>query len=267
MRSHANIKGHPIHPMLIPLPIGFLVGCVIADLVGYFGDWSLGWTMAGYLNLATIVTGLMAGIPGFLDYLYTIPANSSAKRRAEWHMGVNLTALALFGLSWLFRDSDTWHPGVGTLLLEVAGAGLLSAGGWLGGTLAYRNQVGVDHRYADAGKWKEMVVEGKPGEKVTVAKTDELEVGHMKLLRSGSQRWVLARTEEGYRVFDDHCTHRGGPLSGGMMICGTVACPWHGSQFSAHDGGVKAGPAEHSIRTYRVEEVGGEVRLVLPLGV
>jgi len=47
------------------------------------------------------------------------------------------------------------------------------------------------------------------------------------------------------------------------MICGVVQCPWHGSQFDARTGAVKAGPAKEKVGTYRVEVAGGEVRLVL----
>jgi nitrite reductase/ring-hydroxylating ferredoxin subunit len=75
---------------------------------------------------------------------------------------------------------------------------------------------------------------------------------------------VLARTEEGYVAFDDHCTHRGGSLAGGVLACGVVTCPWHGSQFEARTGSVKSGPAEQPIGTYRVEQSGDEVRLAVP---
>ena len=45
------------------------------------------------------------------------------------------------------------------------------------------------------------------------------------------------------------------------MICGTVQCLWHGSQFDVSTGKVKAGPAKKEITVYRVEEAGGDVRL------
>jgi nitrite reductase/ring-hydroxylating ferredoxin subunit len=85
----------------------------------------------------------------------------------------------------------------------------------------------------------------------------------MKLLHVDGKRIVLARTEDGYVAFDDGCTHKGGSLAGGAMICGTVQCPWHGSQFDARTGDVKAGPAKKGITTYRVEQREGEVRLTL----
>jgi len=43
-----------------------------------------------------------------------------------------------------------------------------------------------------------------------------------------------------------------------------VQCPWHGSQFDARSGAVKAGPATEPVGTYSVEVTGGEVRLSLP---
>jgi nitrite reductase/ring-hydroxylating ferredoxin subunit len=96
-----------------------------------------------------------------------------------------------------------------------------------------------------------------------VAEADELEVDQMKLIRVDGRRIVLARTEEGYVAFDDRCTHRGGSLAGGLISCGTVHCPWHGSQFDVRSGAVCAGPAEDPITTYAVREEDGRVRLVL----
>ena len=72
---------------------------------------------------------------------------------------------------------------------------------------------------------------------------------------------AYAKTETEYLAFDDHCTHRGGSLAGGSMICGTVQCPWHGSQFDISSGEVKAGPAREKIATYPVEERDGKVFL------
>ena len=264
MRSTAHLMGHPIHPMLVAFPIAFGVGAPVFDAVGVAADWPTVWSAGAYLAAACVVTGLVAGVPGFIDYLYTVPPESSAKRRATWHLGVNVTALALIALGWAFRDLASLRPGVGTLLLEAGGLGLMTWGGWMGGTLAYRNQIGVDHRSAHAGKWKEKSVEGKPGEAVDVGAADELKVGQMKLIRSAGRRIVLARTEEGYVAHDDRCTHRGGSLADGVLACGVVTCPWHGSQFDARTGAVKSGPAEKPIPTYEVNVSSGRVRLTLP---
>jgi nitrite reductase/ring-hydroxylating ferredoxin subunit len=87
----------------------------------------------------------------------------------------------------------------------------------------------------------------------------------MKLLHLEGERLVLARTEQGYLVFNDRCTHRGGSLAGGVIIRGVVQCPWHGSQFDCRSGKVTAGPATEPILTYQAAEQGGNV--VLTFGV
>ena len=119
----------------------------------------------------------------------------------------------------------------------------------------------MDHRYAYAGKWKEKYFE--KGGKLIAARSDQLKPNQMKLLHVGGQRIVLARTEKNYVAFEDRCTHRGGSLADGNLICGTVQCPWHGSQFDVVTGEVKAGPAKENIRTYTVTESDGNVYLEL----
>ena len=85
----------------------------------------------------------------------------------------------------------------------------------------------------------------------------------MKLIHAGAKRIVIARSEDGYVAFDDRCTHRGGSLAGGSMICGTVQCPWHGSQFSVKDGSVKAGPAKMPVVTYPIRQENGKLFLTV----
>jgi nitrite reductase/ring-hydroxylating ferredoxin subunit/uncharacterized membrane protein len=256
--------GHPLHPLLIVFPAAFTVGAPVADVAGLLGDWPSVWTTGAYMSAAAVVTGLVAGVPGFIDYVYVVPPNSSGKKRATQHMVINLTALAALAAGWAFRDGTSLRPGAGTLVLEVAALGLVSYGGWLGGTLVYRNQIGVDHRYAGAGKWKEVDVSGGSGDLVVVASAAELQVNQMKLLRIGDRRIVLARADAGYFAFDDHCTHRGGSLAGGLLACNTVTCPWHGSQFDVTNGRVSSGPAKEQIKTYDVEQSGHDVRLRVP---
>lgn len=265
MRSAASFKGHPIHPMLIPLPIGFFLGALGFDLAGVLRGTPSLWTTGAYLAAAGVVTALLAAVPGAIDYFRTVPPGSSGKRRATKHALVNVSATVLFAAGWFLRGGAAAEPGVLVLGLEAVGVVLLTMGGWMGGTLAYRNQIGVDHRYARAGKWSEARPDDA-SDRPVVAGADELEVDQMKLVVVDGQRIVVGRTEKGYVAFDDHCTHRGASLADGVLMCGRVQCPWHGSQFDAVTGEVRAGPADRGISVYEVEETGGQLRLVLPSG-
>lgn len=188
-------------------------------------------------------------MPGVIDYLKSVPPQSSAKERATNHAILNVTALTLFSTGWAlsrrFRNA--------AFVLKSLGVGAISAAGWMGGTLAYRNQIGVDHRYANAGKWQEETREHGSRALVSAAASGELEVNQMMLVHAGEERIAVVRTEDGYAAFQDRCTHRGGPLSDGALICGVVQCPWHGSQFDVRTGDVKCGPAEKKIKTYEIE--------------
>jgi Ferredoxin subunits of nitrite reductase and ring-hydroxylating dioxygenases len=249
--------------MLIPFPIAFLVGAFVFDVLGTLFDNPSFWTTGAYLAIGGIVMGLVAAVPGVIDYLYSVPPNSSGKQRAKRHMLVNVTALVLFAVAWGIRGSADAQPGVLVFLLEIIGLIPLGTGGWLGGTLVDRNFIGPEHRYAHAGKWKEESVEAVPGKPLRVAGADELQMNQMKLIHVGDRRLVLGRGEDGYFAFDDSCTHRGGSLADGIMICNTVQCLWHGSQFDVRNGAVKAGPAKDGISTYRVEVTDGAVHLIL----
>jgi len=212
------------------------------------------------MYLLCVIGQLLEAIPGAVDYFKTVPPNSSGKRRATQHALLNMTNLVLFFIAWLLKGNNV-NPYI-ILVLEITGLILLTIAGWLGGTLVYRNQIGIDSRYADAGKWKEEYKDAAQ-KQIEVAAIDELKPNQMKLIHAGDKRIVIGRTEKGYLAFDDHCTHRGGSLAGGVMICGTVQCPWHGSQFDVMSGTVKAGPAKESINTYRVVEIDGKVYLNL----
>lgn len=263
MKSRASIKSHPIHQMLIPFPLASLWGSLLFDLLGRVMDRPALWTTGGHLAIVGVITALVAAIPGFLDYVHTVPPDSTGKTRATRHMMVNLSAVGLMALAWWLRDDVTLPPGAAELAAKAGSVILVTVGGWMGGTLVVRNQIGVDHRYARAGKWSEESFQVQPGTPFVVAKVDDLQPNQMRLLHVNGRRIVLARTENGYAAFDDSCTHRGGSLADGVLMCGRVQCPWHGSQFDVKTGAVHSGPARESIAAYRVEQRSGEVRLTL----
>src|SRR5439155_17793852 len=167
-------------------------------------------TVSRYLVPAGLVAGLVAAVPGLVDYLGSVPPQSSAKERATRHALINVGSLALFALSWLAgKKRRRALP----LAMQSIGTATLCVGSWMGGTLVYRNQIGVDHRYANAGKWQEQSVPAGNWQRVLAA-ADDLKPNQMKLIHAGDHRVVLARTEDRRcHAFADRCTHKGGPLS------------------------------------------------------
>ena len=261
MKSRAHFKGHPLHPILVSFPIAFYTGTLLYDILAKTYSPEFLFT-AFNLEIAALISAGIAAIPGLIDYMYTVPPRSTAKKRGTKHALTNISVIVFYLAALIYR-TDNEVPNI-LILIALEGVGwiLLLFAGWMGGTLVYRNQIGVDPRYADAGKWKEEFYKLTEGE-IEVGDVNELKINQMKLIHLDEKRVVIARSEEGYVAFDDHCTHRGGSLAGGSMICGTVQCPWHGSQFSVSDGSVKAGPAKVPIGTYALRVDNGKLFLTM----
>ncbi len=256
MRARAQIKSHPLHPLLVAFPIGLFVTSLIFDLIGTGLSSGALFAAAWFCMIAGLIGGVLAAIPGAVDLFTVVPPDSSGKRRGYKHALLNLAVLAIFIADAAYRGGPAAAATETSLVLSAIGVVLLFISGWLGGTLVYRNQIAVDHRYANAGKWKQVTLTSweKP-----VCQASDLIEGQMLLAEIEGARVVLARCPDGWAAFSDHCTHKGGPLSDGALVACTVQCPWHGSQFDVHSGRVVNGPAEEKINTYDVSIHNGEV--------
>ena len=123
--------GHPLHPALVVLPIGAWTSAIAADVLREP-------TAARKLTALGCVSALPAALAGGVDWLST----DGARRRVGLvHAVLNDSALICFTQSWRARRRG--HRGRG-FLASLAGGGLLTAGAWLGGHLAYSQGVGVD---------------------------------------------------------------------------------------------------------------------------
>jgi len=143
MESKAKLLGHPIHQMLIVFPLGLLAMAVVFDLISFFTGSTHWTTMAYYMIGAGLVTGVLAAIPGLIDYL-AIPPDTRAKNIGALHGIGNVFVLALFGASWFMRRDQPSDPELLACLFSYMGAGLSLMTGWLGGELVDRLGVGVD---------------------------------------------------------------------------------------------------------------------------
>ena len=143
MEARAKVLGHPIHQMLIPLPLGVLSMAVIFDVLALVGGWTRLQEAAYYMIAAGVISGLVAAIFGLIDYL-AIPKGTRAKKIGAIHGIGNVIVVVLFALSWLLRRDDPDAAHTMATIIAVAGAALAGVTGWLGGELVDRLGVGVD---------------------------------------------------------------------------------------------------------------------------
>ena len=143
MEARAKLLGHPVHQMLIVLPLGLLTGVIIFDVVHLLTGGEEWATVSYWLIPAGVLTGLLAAVFGLADWT-KIPAGTRAKRVGVLHGSGNVVVVVLFAASWLVRGGFPTDPGALALVLSFAGGGLSLVTGWLGGELVARLGVGVD---------------------------------------------------------------------------------------------------------------------------
>jgi NADPH-dependent 2,4-dienoyl-CoA reductase/sulfur reductase-like enzyme/nitrite reductase/ring-hydroxylating ferredoxin subunit len=95
-------------------------------------------------------------------------------------------------------------------------------------------------------------------EKVGVAES-ELAEGAMLVGHVGGDKVLLARTGARVLAVDATCTHYGGPLFEGLLVGGTVRCPWHHACFELATGEALRAPALTPLSCWRVEQSNGRI--------
>lgn len=98
---------------------------------------------------------------------------------------------------------------------------------------------------------------------VKVAQADDLSPGQAKRVDIAGRSLAIFNLDGRYRVIDDACNHRGGPLSEGQVEGDAVVCPWHGAKFSISTGELLGPPGRGPVRSYPTRVNGQDVEVEL----
>ena len=220
--------GHPVHPLLILLPMGSWTSAVLLDWLG--GEDSR--TAADLL----VAMGLASAVPtvatGYADWADTEPGNDPVRRIGIVHAAFNATAAGLFAASLAARVTGSRGRGK---LLALLGLSSVGVGGYLGGHLTYAEGVGVAMTtFEDYPEdWTRALADAALGE------------GEMKAVDVGGVSILIARRGGNVYALSNTCVHRGGSLADGELTGDCVECPLHASRFRLEDGSVEQGPAAY----------------------
>lgn len=261
----------PLHPALVHLPIALFPISVLLDIASriFADDGTSGGLVraAFYCLVAGLVTGLLAGVVGMVDYT-DIRDDHPAKKTATLHMVLNLVALGIFGAGagLRFGALDATRVEMLPLLMSLAGLTVLSYSGYLGGHLVYSDGIGVGRHRRKTRLPEATIVSRQPKEEDPVAVADETALGEGETLRVsvGGVVMAIARVKGELHAFQEFCTHRYGPLSEGALHGCEVVCPWHNSRFDIRTGKVTHGPAREALRTFHVEARDGKIWVQRP---
>jgi len=139
----AGPYGHPVHALLITLPIGAWTASIVFDLLNFVvvDDAAAFATGAQWLIGIGLVGAGLAAVAGFLD-LSVLGRGTRARAIAIVHAVINGVTALLFFSSLLLRVDEAAVP-VAAFVLSVIAIALLSLSGVLGGELTYRYGVRV----------------------------------------------------------------------------------------------------------------------------
>jgi uncharacterized membrane protein len=141
-RSTLSLRGHPVHVMLIPVPIVCFVATLITDNV-YWQTAAMQWAnISAWLLVIGLLFSVFAATAGLIDF-FGEPC--IRELRAAWSHGLGNTAaliLSIFNALIHTRDPYTSVVPAGLILSALVVAILLFTG-WNGWSMVYRHGVGL----------------------------------------------------------------------------------------------------------------------------
>ncbi|MEV5435351.1 Rieske 2Fe-2S domain-containing protein [Streptomyces sp. NPDC052682] len=221
---HGRWLGHPVHPLMVQVPIGSWLSAAVLDLrPGRSRE-------AGLLVGVGLAAAGPSALAGWTDWA---ELHRQQQRVGLVHALSNVTAVGLYAASLACRLKGRERAG---RAYGFAGLTAVGLGGMLGGHLAYRQASGANH----AEEVPHVITEGWH----RVGGVAEFPAGR-PVRRTVDDVPVLVVRETGGQIhaLAERCSHLAGPLSEGTVADGCVQCPWHGSVFRLSDGWNVRGPA------------------------
>ncbi|UOY00859.1 Rieske 2Fe-2S domain-containing protein [Blastococcus sp. PRF04-17] len=244
---HGTWLGHPLHPVLVQVPVGSWISAGVLDLVPRLRP------AATFL----IGTGVAAAVPASLSGAADWSEQEVGVRRlGAIHAVANAAALGLYAGSLAARATD--RGGLGRVLSYTA-LGIATGSAAIGGHMSYAQSSGASHAATAA----------------RALSTDWMDLGPLDdfpegrpTLRTGkaaSTAVPLVAVRRGARVvvLVGACSHLSGPLYEGTVekVRGAdcLVCPWHGSAFDLESGAARRGPAANPQEKLEVRMEAGRV--------
>ena len=245
---HGVWLGHPLHPVLVQVPVGAWMSAAFLDALGKDGDG------ARHLIGLGLLASVPAAVAGWTDWA---EQHEQQLRTGVVHAAANGAAVTLYTGSLVARARQ--RTGLGKAL-GYAGLAAVTLAAMLGGDISYRQAGGANHAeevpHLVPPGWQDLMplAELVPGEPAKAMLGDV----PVFVFRSGDEVSVLA----------NKCSHMSAPLSDGELTgdgqdrC--VTCPWHGSVFRLRDGAVVHGPATADQPAFETRIQAGIVQVCLP---
>jgi nitrite reductase/ring-hydroxylating ferredoxin subunit/uncharacterized membrane protein len=245
---HGSWLGHPLHPVLVQLPVGSFLSAAVLDLLP-------GRSRAASTLIAVGAAGVAPAVAaGLLDWSQM---TRDRRRVGLVHASANAVAVGLYAASVVARLRGRTARGKA---LGFTGLAVVGLGAYLGGHLAYAQSAGVNQAAPEIARI--------PQEWTPVGSLASLPDGRPAVRTVGDVSILVYRRGDQVSALIERCGHETGPLGEGEVsgsgADACVVCPWHGSVFRLIDGAVVHGPAASDQPTLRARVLAGMVEVCQP---
>jgi nitrite reductase/ring-hydroxylating ferredoxin subunit/uncharacterized membrane protein len=245
---HGTWLGHPLHPVLVQVPVGSFISAAILDLLP-------GTNRSATTLIAVGTAGVTPAVAaGLLDWSQM---TKNRRRVGLVHAGANAVAVGLYAASLVarLRGRTTRGKALGFAGLSVAGLGA-----YLGGHLSYAQSGGANQAAPE--------IVRVPEDWTEVGSLASLPDGRPAVRTVGDVSILLYRLGDQVSALIERCGHETAPLGEGEVTGSgadaCVICPWHGSVFRLTDGAVRHGPAASDQPVLRARVREGMVEVCQP---
>jgi uncharacterized membrane protein len=141
-RSASSIRAHPLHAMLVPIPIVCFVATLVTDIV-YWRTAAMQWAnFSAWLLVIGILFTVFAATAGLIDFFKE--PRIRELRAARIHLLGNLAVLIVSIFNAMIHARDAYTSVVPTgLILSALVVAILLVTRWNGWTMVYRHRMGV----------------------------------------------------------------------------------------------------------------------------
>jgi uncharacterized membrane protein len=152
---------HPLHPMLVHLPIALWTAAFVFDILTQFGIGGNALVRASFYAIGVGLFVALLAIPTGLADWWDVKPDKPAYNLGLYHLVLNAAATVVWAVNFFLRlgtlqDADVhstpfiWLSALGTAFLLIAG--------YLGGRMVYAYGVSVARHTKE--KWQRLAEEG-----------------------------------------------------------------------------------------------------------
>lgn len=144
METPASIHRHPVHTILVAIPIGLWVFSFACDLAVLATDVeqvaNFWYAISYYAMLGGLAGALLAAVPGVIDYWSL--NDRDVRQLASGHLTINLLVVVIYAVNLWVRADETSSFGA-AMAMSGLGLALLAFSVWVGMEMVHFHRGGI----------------------------------------------------------------------------------------------------------------------------